>query len=114
VTAAPPVVLVFGGSDPTAGAGLAADILTLASLGCHPAPVVTAVTAQDTTGVKQYMPVPTELVIAQARAVLEDMEVAAFKTGMLCNSEIASAVASIADDYPATRPCACCCCRAPC
>lgn len=96
----PPVVLVFGGSDPTAGAGLAADILTLASLGCHPAPVVTAVTAQDTTGVKQYLPMPTELVIAQARAVLEDMPVAAFKTGMLCSAAIVSAVASIADDYP--------------
>lgn len=99
-TTTPPVVLTFGGSDPTAGAGLAADALTLASLGCHPAPVVTAVTAQDTTGVKQYMAVPAELVIAQARAVLEDMAVAAFKTGMLCNSEIVSAVASIVDDYP--------------
>lgn len=96
-----PVVLAFGGTDPTAGAGLAADVLTLASLGCHPAPVVTAVTAQDTRGIKQFMPVPTELVIAQARAVLEDMPVAAFKTGMLCTPDIVSAVASIVDDYPA-------------
>jgi hydroxymethylpyrimidine/phosphomethylpyrimidine kinase len=96
----PPVALVFGGTDPTAGAGLPADILTLASLGCHPAPVVTAVTAQDTTGVKHYLPMPTDLVIAQARAVLEDMPVAVFKTGMLCNSAIVSAVASIVDDYP--------------
>ena len=96
---APPVVLVFGGSDPTAGAGLAADVLTLASLGCHPAPVVTAVTAQDTRGIKQYLPMPTELVIAQARAVLEDMPVAAFKTGMLCNADIVSAVATIAAEY---------------
>ncbi|MFL6712306.1 MAG: bifunctional hydroxymethylpyrimidine kinase/phosphomethylpyrimidine kinase, partial [Sulfurifustis sp.] len=72
----PPVVLVFAGTDPTAGAGIAADVLTLASLGCHPAIVVTAVTAQDTSGVKQYAAVPPELVISQARAVLEDMEVA--------------------------------------
>lgn len=100
MTAAPPVVLVFGGTDPTAGAGLPADILAIASLGCHPAPVVTAVTAQDTSGVKHYLPMPPELVIAQARAVLEDMAVAAFKTGMLCNSAIVSAVASIANDYP--------------
>lgn len=100
MSAAPPVVLCFGGSDPTAGAGLAADALTLASLGCHPALVVTAVTAQDTTGVKQYTAIPAELIIAQARAVLEDMEVAAFKTGMLCNSAIVSAVSSIVDDYP--------------
>lgn len=96
----PPVVLTFAGSDPTAGAGIAADVLTIASLGCHPAIVVTAVTAQDTSGVKQYGAVPPELVISQARAVLEDMEVAAFKTGMLCNSAIVSAVASIVDDYP--------------
>jgi hydroxymethylpyrimidine/phosphomethylpyrimidine kinase len=100
VTDQPPVVLCFGGTDPTAGAGVAADVLTLASLGCHPAIVVTAVTAQDTSGVKQYSAVPPELVIAQARAVLEDMAVTAFKTGMLCNSAIVSAVASIVDDYP--------------
>lgn len=99
-TQQPPVVLTFGGSDPTTGAGVAADVLTLASLGCHPAAVVTAVTAQDTTGVKQYLGMPPELIIAQARAVLEDMAVAAFKTGMLCNSAIVSAVASIVDDYP--------------
>jgi hydroxymethylpyrimidine/phosphomethylpyrimidine kinase len=98
-TTPPPVVLLFGGTDPTGGAGLAADTLAVASLGCHPAPVVTAVTAQDTTGVKQYLAMPTELIIAQARAVLEDMSVAAFKTGMLCNAEVASAVASIVEDY---------------
>jgi hydroxymethylpyrimidine/phosphomethylpyrimidine kinase len=100
MAAPPPVVLCFGGSDPTSGAGVAADVLTLASLGCYPAAVVTAVTAQDTSGVKQYTPVQPELVIAQARAVLEDMAVAAFKTGMLCDSTIVSAVASIVDDYP--------------
>lgn len=99
MAAAGPVVMLFGGTDPTGGAGLAADVLTVASLGCHPAPVVTAVTAQDTTGVKGYMRTPTELVIAQARAVLEDVAVAAFKTGMLCNAETVSAVASIVDDY---------------
>lgn len=97
---APPVVLCFGGSDPTGGAGLTADILTLASLGCHPAAVVTAVTAQDTTGVKQFTPIAPELVIAQARAVLEDMPVAAFKTGMLGNAAMVTAVTSIIDDYP--------------
>ncbi|MBI3899458.1 MAG: hydroxymethylpyrimidine/phosphomethylpyrimidine kinase [Gammaproteobacteria bacterium] len=96
----PPVVLIFGGTDPTGGAGLAADTLAVATFGCHPAPVVTAVTAQDTEGLKQYLPMPPEIIIAQARAVLEDMPVAAFKTGMLCNSAIVSAIASIVDDYP--------------
>jgi len=97
---APPVVLVFAGSDPTGGAGITADVLTLASLGCHPAVVVTAVTAQDTTGIKQFTCTETELVIAQARAVLEDMPVAAFKIGMLGNSAVATAVAGIVEDYP--------------
>ncbi len=100
VIPAPPVVLVFAGTDPTGGAGATADTLTLASLGCHAATVVTAVTAQDTTGVKQFAAVPTELVIAQARALLEDMPVKAFKTGMLVSSAITVAIASILDDYP--------------
>lgn len=97
----PPVVLVFGGTDPTSGAGVQADVLTLAALGCHPATVVTAVTAQDTTGIKQFALVEPELIIAQARAILEDMPVAAIKTGMLGNPMIVAAVASILDDYPA-------------
>jgi len=96
----PPVVLVFGGTDPTGGAGLAADILTLASLGCHAAPVVTAVTAQDTGGIKQFSTLSPELVVAQARAVLEDMPVAAFKAGMLGSSGMVTTIASILDDYP--------------
>jgi len=96
----PPVVLVFGGADPTGGAGIVADCLTLASFGCHPTSVVTAVTAQDTTGIKQFACVDTALVIAQARAVLEDMPVAAFKTGMLGNRAIVGAVAAIVHEYP--------------
>jgi hydroxymethylpyrimidine/phosphomethylpyrimidine kinase len=96
---APPVVLVFAGSDPTGGAGIAADIETLMALGCHAAPVITAVTAQDTTGLKQFAAVETGLVIAQARAVLEDMPVAAIKTGMLGNRANLAAVATIASDY---------------
>ncbi len=96
-----PVVLVFAGSDPTGGAGVQADIETIGSMGCHAAAVITAVTAQDTVGVKRYTPVDTELVIAQARAVLEDMPVAAIKTGMLGNRDNLVAVASILDAYGA-------------
>jgi hydroxymethylpyrimidine/phosphomethylpyrimidine kinase len=100
ISETPPVVLVFGGADPTGGAGIVADCLTLASFGCHPTVVITAVTAQDTTDVKQFSCVDTALVIAQARAVLEDMPVAVFKTGMLGNRRILSAVAAIVHDYP--------------
>jgi len=96
----PPIVLVFAGSDPTGGAGIEADILTLASLGCRAAPVVTAVTVQDTAGVHEFHAVDTEIVIAQARAVLEDMPIAAIKTGMLAQAETVSAIATIANSYP--------------
>jgi hydroxymethylpyrimidine/phosphomethylpyrimidine kinase len=95
-----PVVLVFGGVDPTGGAGLQADIQTLTSLGCHPAPVATAITVQDTVGVKHFAAVEAELVISQARAVLEDMPVAAIKTGMLGNIANLTAIAGILGDYP--------------
>jgi hydroxymethylpyrimidine/phosphomethylpyrimidine kinase len=95
-----PVVLCFGGTDPTGGAGLTADTLTLASLGCHAACVVTAVTAQDTGGLKQFTASDPALVIAQARAVLEDMPVAAIKTGMLASSALVAAIDGILQDYP--------------
>ncbi len=94
-----PVVLVFAGSDPTGGAGVQADVEAVVSMGCHPAPVITAVTAQDTVGLKQFNTVETELVIAQARAILEDMPVAAIKTGMFGNMQNLFAVASILEDY---------------
>ncbi|MHB8345679.1 MAG: bifunctional hydroxymethylpyrimidine kinase/phosphomethylpyrimidine kinase [Acidiferrobacterales bacterium] len=96
----PPVVLVFAGNDATGGAGLQADILTLASLGCHAAPVISAITVQDTIGVKQFISTDSSLVIAQARAILEDMPVAAFKTGMLGSIANLTAIAGIVGDYP--------------
>jgi hydroxymethylpyrimidine/phosphomethylpyrimidine kinase len=97
---APPLVLVFAGSDPTSGAGLQADLLTLGSLGCHGLSVVTALTVQDTAGVEQAMPVDAEWVVDQARCLLEDMAVAAFKVGMLGSVENVAAVAEIVSDYP--------------
>ena len=92
--------MVFGGTDPTGGAGISADIAALSSLGCHCSPVVTAVTAQDTSEVKEFAAVPTDVVIAQARAILEDIPIAAIKTGMLVDTEIISAVTTICEDYP--------------
>ena len=96
---ATPVVMVFAGTDPTGGAGMQADIETLMSLGCRAAPVITAVTAQDTTGVKQFAAMEAQLVIAQARAVLEDMPVAAFKVGMLGSIANLTAIATIVQEY---------------
>lgn len=96
----PPIVLVFAATDPSGGAGLQADIMTLSSMGCHPLSVVTAVTIQDTTGVDDISPIDAEWVADQARCVLEDMPVAAFKIGLLGNVEQIAAIAEVVSDYP--------------
>ncbi|MGH8599364.1 MAG: bifunctional hydroxymethylpyrimidine kinase/phosphomethylpyrimidine kinase [Burkholderiales bacterium] len=96
----PPIVLVFAASDPTGGAGMQADITTLTSMGCHPLSVITAVTIQDTMGVEDVMPIDAEWVTDQARCVLEDMPVAAFKLGVLGSMEVITAVAEVVSDYP--------------
>jgi hydroxymethylpyrimidine/phosphomethylpyrimidine kinase len=96
----PPIVLSFAASDPTGGAGLQADLLTLASMGCHPLSVVTALTVQDTRGVEALLAIDPDWVSAQARALLEDMPVAAFKLGVLGSAENAIAIADVLEDYP--------------
>ncbi len=95
-----PAVLVFAGTDPTGGAGLQADILTLAGMGCHPLSVVTAVTVQDTVGVDDYFPIDPDWIADQARSVLEDMPVAAIKIGMIGSVEAVAAIAEVVSDYP--------------
>lgn len=92
--------MIFAATDPTGGAGLQADIMTLASMGCHPVSVVTAITIQDTTGVDEIMPIDGEWVSDQARCILEDMPVAAFKIGVLGSLEAVAAVAEVVSDYP--------------
>lgn len=100
VSANLPQVLVFAASDPTGGAGIQADLLTLASLGCHPLSALTALTVQDTSGVVSMQPVAAELLEQQARTVLEDMPVAAFKIGLIGSVENVLAIAEIVGDYP--------------
>ena len=96
----PPKVLSFAASDPSGGAGIQADILTLASMGCHPLSVITAVTIQDTVGVENIMTIDSDWVADQARIVLEDMPVDAFKIGLLGSVETIVAIAEIIADYP--------------
>ena len=96
----PPIVLTFAASDPTGGAGLQADILTFASMGCHPLSVVTGITVQDTRGVEGIQAVDAEWVADQARALLEDIPVDAFKIGVLGSVESIAAIAEIISDYP--------------
>ena len=92
----PPMVLTFAASDPTAGAGVQADLLTIAALECHPLSVITALTVQDTRGVARMMAVESEWVRAQAQQVLADIEVAALKSGVLGSPANVRAVAEIA------------------
>ena len=96
----PPIVLAFSASDPSGGAGVQADLLTLASLGCHPLSVITAITVQDTVGVEEVMPLDAEWIADQARCVLEDMPVSVFKIGLLGSVEIIAAIAEVVSDYP--------------
>jgi len=96
----PAVVLTFAASDPSGGAGLQADILTLSSMGCHPLSVLTAITVQDTLGVEGVQPLDAEWVADQARCLLEDMPVDAFKIGVLGSVENIAAIAEILSDYP--------------
>jgi hydroxymethylpyrimidine/phosphomethylpyrimidine kinase len=91
----PPMVLAFAASDPTGGAGLQADVLTLAARGCHALSVLTALTVQDTRGVESLHAVEAAQVAAQARCLLADFEVAAFKLGVLGSAANAGAIASL-------------------
>jgi hydroxymethylpyrimidine/phosphomethylpyrimidine kinase len=96
----PPKVMTFSATDPTGGAGLQADILTISSLGCHPVSIATGFTVQDTIGVNKLISTDSELVNEQARLILEDMEVGIFKLGILGSKENISVVAEIISDYP--------------
>ena len=99
-SASPPIVLTFSASDPSGGAGMQADLLTLASMGCHPLSVITALTVQDTLGVESVLPIDADWVSDQARQLLEDMPVDAFKLGVLGSVENIAAIAEIVSDYP--------------
>ena len=94
-----PVVMVIAGSDPTGGAGIQADIEAVASMGCHAAPILTAVTIQDTTNLMGYASLDADLIIQQARAVLEDIPVAAIKIGFTGSVGNVEAIHSVLSDY---------------
>ena len=98
--APPPIILTFAGSDPTGGAGIQADLLTMAAMGCHALTVVTAITAQDTAGVEGVLAIDSDWIVDQARLVLEDMPVVAFKVGLVGSVENIAAIAEVVADYP--------------
>lgn len=91
---APRTVLTIAGSDCSGGAGIQADIKTVTLHGCYAATAITSITVQNTLGVKSSHPVNAKTVTGQINAVMEDMCPAAIKIGMVCNKEIAAAIAS--------------------
>lgn len=94
-----PVIMSLSSQDPSGCAGIQADIETSISLGCHCTPIVTALCAQDTRGIKESIPVDTGFLIEQTRAILEDMPVKAIKLGFLANVAQIEALHTILGDY---------------
>jgi hydroxymethylpyrimidine/phosphomethylpyrimidine kinase len=95
----PPVALTIAGSDSGGGAGIQADLKTFAALGVHGTSAVTAVTAQNTLGVSDYVELPAGIVRAQIDDVISDLEPAAAKTGMLASPEIIETVAGAVEAH---------------
>jgi hydroxymethylpyrimidine/phosphomethylpyrimidine kinase len=99
----PPVVLVISANDPSGGAGQGADIQAITAMSCHPAPVITSLTVQDTSNAIEVLPIPGDFVIRQATAIIEDLPVAAVKIGLLASEETGRAVARLLDQLPGIR-----------
>jgi hydroxymethylpyrimidine/phosphomethylpyrimidine kinase len=99
-----PTALTIAGSDSGGGAGIQADLKAFARCGVHGTSAITAVTAQSTTGVSAIHPIPPEIVLAQVRAVAEDIGVDAVKVGMLATAETVAAVAQAIDELPTGTP----------
>jgi hydroxymethylpyrimidine/phosphomethylpyrimidine kinase len=93
-------VLSFGSSDPLGAVGIQADLASFAAMGCHGLSVITAILIGDTTQVISIEPIDAEIVIDQARTILEDVAVAAFKVGAIGSIENAAVIAEIVADYP--------------
>ncbi len=98
---APPVVLTIAGFDPSCGAGVTADIKTIAAHGCYGTACITALTVQTTTGVQRVEPVAKEVVRETLRELAADMPPAAVRIGMLASADVVDAVAEFLDS---TRP----------
>ena len=97
-------VLIIAGSDSGGGAGIQADIKTVTMLGGHAMTAVTAITAQNTTGVTAVHPVPAEIILAQIDAVVSDLGVDAVKIGMIGSAVAAAQVAARLDRLKAEQP----------
>jgi hydroxymethylpyrimidine/phosphomethylpyrimidine kinase len=96
----PACVLCFNASDATGAGGMAGDIATIAAMGAHCLPVVAAVVLRDTAEIFEHHTLDADVVAEQARNILEDVPITAWKVGFLGNAEAISAVAEVLSDYP--------------
>jgi hydroxymethylpyrimidine/phosphomethylpyrimidine kinase len=92
-------VLTIAGSDSGGGAGIQADIKTISAMGCFATSAITAVTVQNTLGVKAVHPVPLDILEGQIDAVLSDIGTDAIKIGMLYSLEVVNIVANMIEKY---------------
>ncbi len=92
-------VLTVAGSDSGGGAGIQADIKTISAMGCFATSAITAITAQNSVGVRAIHPVPIDIIEAQISAVLEDIGTDAMKTGMVNSSEVVEVIARMIDKF---------------
>lgn len=97
---APACVMIFNASDPSGAGGIAGDVATIAAMGAHALPVVTCVVLRDTAEVFSHTPLEADTVVEQARSILEDVSIAAWKVGFLGSAEAVGAVAEVLSDYP--------------
>ncbi|HEX4893622.1 MAG TPA: bifunctional hydroxymethylpyrimidine kinase/phosphomethylpyrimidine kinase [Hyphomicrobiaceae bacterium] len=96
----PAIAMTIAGSDSSGGAGIQADLKTFTALGVYGASVITALTAQNTRGVTAVELASPAFVAAQIKAVLDDLDVAAIKTGMLAASALVESIAAELSNYP--------------
>ena len=97
---APACVMTFNASDASGAGGIAGDVATIAAMGAHALPVVTSIVMRDTAEVFDHHALDADVVVEQARSVLEDVTIAAWKVGFLGSAEGVSAVAEVLSDYP--------------
>lgn len=92
-------VMVFNANDPSGAAGIAADLMAVASVGAHALPVMTGAYARDTSEVFDHFAMDDEAVSEQARTILEDVPIQAIKVGFVGTPENLSTIAEVASDY---------------
>jgi hydroxymethylpyrimidine/phosphomethylpyrimidine kinase len=97
-------VLVFSGSDPSGGAGMQADVQAIAALGAHPLSVLTSLTVQDNDRVYAVHPVPATLLTQQAQVLVEKIDIAAVKVGIVGNRANAEAIVEVIQQLRQTNP----------